>query len=229
MPDEIVESSESSVVEPTAKEKSLPELLAEFDGHVPDKSVPKPEGLPADVLVADSNEFEDRISSLEADNSALSERAEKAEGMAESVENQAMRNDQHDLDKLVKKLVSETGITKRLARIEIEKLYGENEDFAAAADHRLDDPERFASKVVNMIYDLQDIYPQTDDDHGLTAAVRSSREARSRSGGVNDYQDLSKLNTAEFAAASKQIFEDAKSGKLRTSRYRGGFIGAYSS
>ena len=206
-----------------SKEKSLPELLGEWDEHK--RPASEPEGLSADDFAYNSkNEFEDKIRALESDLSDLTERAEQAEGMGEIFDRAMTHIDQRDFDELAKKLAAETGMNKRAANFEIEKKYREDEDFAAAADDRLDDPEGFAEKVVHMIHDLQETYPQPVDDHGLVVAVLNSRSARGVSYGAGDWPDLSKLNTAEFEVVSRQIFEAAETGKLRSNRPRGGCL-----
>lgn len=221
---QIAEPTDSVVDESAAKEKSLPDLLGEWDEHK--KPVSKPEGLPADALAASrSDDSDDEIRGLKAANGDLTERLEKSERMGETFDRAMTHIDQRDLDELAKKLVAETGMNKRAANFEIEKKYREDEDFAAAADDRFDDPNRFASIVVNWICDLVETYPRTDADHGLAAAVLRSRSASGASYGAGDWPDLSKLNTAEFEVASRQIFEAARTGKLQSNRRRGGFLG----
>lgn len=226
MPDEAitVEPAESTADEKKSPAERLPELLADWDEHK--RPASEPAGLPADVFAADTTEFEDRIATLEADNATLTERTEKAEGMGDIFDRAMTHVDQRDFDELTKKLVSETSMSKRVAVMEVEKRYREDEDFAAAADDRFDEPEHFASKVVNWLEDLVETYPQTDNDHGLTAAVRMSRSVGGATYGARHYGDFSKMNTHEFAAASKEVFEDAEAGKLQPSSggYRGGFI-----
>ncbi len=214
----VTEPDESTADEKKSPAERLPELLAEFDEHK--RPVREPEGLSADALDNRTDEikdFESRISELETENGTLSERAEKAEETAKFVDESLARIDKHDLSRAADRITKETSLTQAAAEREIELRFYEDEAFANAADGRFDSPENFESALEGIVDDLADKYPQREDHRSLAHAYRIARSAHGGAGSYDEgrYPDLSKLNDHQFAAASEQIFEDMRSGKLR--------------
>ena len=209
MPEDIAKPDESVADE--SVEKSLGEHLAEWD-HRSDES----EGL----KVRDDeeiSEFESRISTLEGENSELTERAEMAEGIGEFIDGSLERIDQHDFARAADRIARETGLSDAAAERELKLRMHEDPEFLAAADARFDSPEEFESVLESMVDDLQEKYPPSENPRHIAHAVRIARASHGSAGDYSqtDYPDLAPLNDREFAVASQQIFEDMKSGKLK--------------
>ena len=202
--------------EPTeSTEKPLAEALADWDEHEESKEA---KGL-AIRNEEEIEAFRGQVETLRSENGALTERAEKAEGMAEFVDESLARIDKHDLSQAAERIMKDTSLTQAAAEREIELRFYNDPDFAAVADGRFDSPEDFESALENLMNDLCEQYPQGEDYCAVSRAVRIARSSHIGSGSYAeaDYPDLSKLNDREFASASNQIFEDMRSGKLRPS------------
>lgn len=220
----------------SGKESELTTLLAEWDNKM-SKSFDQPpeekEIIPRDE--DEIREFEERIESLESEKSDLTERLEQSEVVTDFIEETVTIRDQHEFDRTIERFMSETGISKRVAELELKQQLLEDPDFLAAADDRFDNPERFESMVCDLIEDLHEQYPHTqsiggDEARGLVRAYRVMRSAHVGGGGYdeNDYGNFSKMSDQEFAVATERVFEDMRAGKLKAEgRPRGGCLTTY--
>ena len=234
MPDAAItaEPTESATDESTADEKEysakrLDELLADFDEH---QQAKESEGL----KIRNDEEieaFRSQIETLRAENGDLTERAEKAEAHSEIIDESLARIDKHDLSQIVERIAKASSLTQAAAEREIELRFYKDESFAAIADARFDSPEEFESALESIVDDLAEEFPQREDHRSISRAVRIARSSHIGNGSYAeaDYPDLSKLNDREFDTASRQIFEDMRTGKLRPEggKTRGGFITTY--
>ena len=216
-------------------EQHLKALLNEWDGKASKALAQPPED--AEIVPRDLEEiaeFEKRIKSLEdesntikSENSELTERVEQSEKMAELVEEQALKNDQHDHAALVKRLASEVGITERVAKMELKKFFEENENLLVVADNRAENPDEFDAVIKGLIPNLQDKHPQRENNRHLGHAVRIARSAHDMSaiyGGDDSYGNFQTMSDQEFAVQRDKVFADMRTGKLKwEGSSRGGF------
>lgn len=225
MPDNQVDESETTAPDEqngSGKESELKNLLSEWDNKMSKSFDPPPE---EEIIPRDEDEireFEEQIESLESEKSDLAERLEQSEVVTDFIEETLTIRDQHEFDRTIERFMSETGISKRVAELELKQQLLEDSDFLAAADDRFDNPERFESMVCDLIEDLHEQYPHTqsiggDEARGLVRAYRVTRSAHVGGGGYdeNHYGDWPKMNDREFHDASEKVFADMRSGKLR--------------
>ena len=196
--------------------------LAEWDEH---KKPPETEGRNEQEIA----EINERIETLESENSGLTERAENAEGALEFVDESLTKIDEHDASQLADRFTKKTGLSHKAALEMIRTRVFTDSDFRDLADARHDRPDEYESAIERFEDELAEQFPPPMNYRGIAQAVRIGR-AEHTWGGTSaedkNYGDLSTMNNDQFETAKREIFEDMRSGKLRPEgKSSGGFIG----
>jgi hypothetical protein len=210
----------------------LAELLREWDESPVGKraataeSEDKREGLPADALRedADTDAFGDRLKPYLERLTALEGERGRLSGDLTSARMYENRHreivDKFDYERLCDRIADETSLDRASIEARVKLKLAEDGDFLTAAESRYSSDD-FNGLADEFVEELSEQHPKIARG-SLRAAVLAARFSSAASSVSEDYGNFAKMSDAEFLEVKQKVFADARSGRLKSSRGRGG-------